>query len=59
MVHVHVVGVVGPRFGFGYAGAVFRFGGDDTPHAHADDQQVLIVFPESLQLLVAEALAGA
>ena len=59
MVHVHVVRVVGPRFGFGHAGAVFGLGGDDAPHAHADDQQVLIVLPESLQFLVAEALAGA
>ena len=59
MVHVHVVGVLGPGFGFGYAGAVFWFGGDDATHAHADDQQMLIVLPESLQLLVAKALAGA
>ena len=59
MVHVHVVGMVGPRFGFGYAGAVFGFGGDNAPHAHANDQQVFIVFPESLQFLVTEALAGA
>ena len=43
----------------GDVGAVFGLGGDDAPHAHADDQQVLIVLPESLQFLVAEALAGA
>ena len=59
MVHVHVVRMLGPRLGFGYAGAVFRFGGDNATHAHADDQQVLVVFPEALELVVAQALTGA
>ena len=57
--HVHIVGVLGPGFGFGYAGAVFRFGGDDATHAHTNNEQVLIVFPESRKLRGTEALGGA
>ena len=55
---VHVVRVLGPGLSFGNTGAVLGLGGDDATHAHANDEQVLVVFPEALELVVAEALAG-